>query len=100
MPDVIKTEGRWVFTLSKNTSSGTITTEREISNPFPKAQGSDPVQQDIDDAADYFTADTNRQNKIIQPANWRDDDINEDEWTTTALRYEKIITQTQVFEAD
>lgn len=100
MPDTIKTEGRWVFTLSKTDSEGTKTTEREIVNPFPKAQGYDPDQEEINAAVAYFTSDTNRRNKIIQPNTWRDSDETEGEWTTTDVRYEKIITQTEVFEAE
>lgn len=100
MPDTIKTEGRWVFTLSKTDSDGTKITEREITNPFPKNQGYDPSQADINAAVAYFTSDTNRRNKIVQPNTWRDLDQNEGEWTTTDVRYEMITTQTQVFEFD
>lgn len=95
MADVIKTEGRWVFTLSKSDSEPV---ERVIANPYPLGSSSEPSQSAIDNAKDYFTASTNRQNKIIQPSNWRDEDESEAEWTTTDVRYELIVTQTRVFE--
>ena len=96
MPDVIKTDGQWVFELQLDG----VTKERKLAVPYPVASDNANTQTAVNNAYEFFTSSTNRQNKIVQPSDWRDEDYTEDEWTTTGLRFEHITTQTHVTDYD
>lgn len=83
----IKTVGRLVFDLQRDEE----TTTRTIDLPQP-LMNQELAQQRLDQLKPNFVDNVNGK-LIIQPANWRDDDVsNSDPWTTMAMRYEIIET--------
>ena len=94
--DTIKTEGKWTFTLER----GGEKVERTINNPYTVGLDNENTQDAVNAAYEYFTSSTDRKNKIIQPTNWRDENDSEEEWTTTNVRYDIIVTQTRPIEYD
>lgn len=91
-----ETYGRWTFDLERDDEK----TTRTISIPNPK----DPVQdeQAIQDAVDNLNASIasgqGTWDSFIQPANWRDNNVTEEQWTTTKATYEVISTSKTPFE--
>lgn len=89
----VKTVGRLIFDLQR----GDVTTSRSIDIPYPKTDADDMAElQTLVNAAnaDYATATTAYMNVFVQPANWRDTNTAEEQWTTTGVRYEIVTTTT------
>lgn len=93
--DTIKTVGRLVFDLER----GTEKTSRQIdmANPIVDPEN---VQAAVNAANATYTNATNQMNTFIQPANWRDSNVTEQQWTTTGLRYEIVTTAITPVEPD
>lgn len=87
--DTIKFAGRLIFDLQR----GNETTSRTIEVPFANTDGQE-MQQYVNAANTNFTNSANSMNVCIQPANWRDTNITEQQWTTTGVRYEIVTTTT------
>jgi len=81
-----KTSGRLVFELSR----GEDTTTRSIDVPYPKTNV-ESLQSSIDSVNSVFASD-NSMNTCIQPATWRDNNVTEEQWTTTRVYYEVVVT--------
>lgn len=82
--DTIKTVGRLVFELARDGE----TTSRNIDIPYPVTDETQAQSAINNINADFVGG------VIIQPANWRDEDVDENNWTTTAVRYEIVTTAT------
>lgn len=93
--DVIRTSGRLVFELTR----GGETTTRTIDIAYP-ISNSEAVQEAVNTANATFTSSTNVMNTLMQPANWRDASVLEEQWTTTHVRYEIVQTITTPVEPD
>lgn len=90
----IDTYGRWKFSLQRDEE----TTTRAISIPFPTdISAEETIQAKVTEVKNYFTSTSGNRNKIIQPANWRDSDLAEEEWTTVDVSYEVVSTSTTPF---
>ena len=91
--DTIVTEGKWVFTLER----GEEKTTRSIAivNPVTTEQS---VQAKVNAVNEKIADQSIRYNKVIQPSNWRDDNDEDEEWTTTKAEYFIIRTQTTPYE--
>ena len=87
--DIIKTTGKVVFSLQR----GDETTTRTVDVPYPKTDA-ESVESIVSALNTTFTSSTQGQNLLIQPANWRDDNVEEKAWTTTGLVYEITTTTT------
>lgn len=85
----IRQEGKLIVTLQR----GDEITERTINMPFPVIDD-EQAQTMIATANASLTASTGGINKLLQPVGWRDTNATEEEWTTTGVRYEIIITET------
>lgn len=92
-PTEIKTIGRLVFDLAR----GEETTTRSVEIPNPMTETSAAtVQAAVNEANSIYTSDTNAMNILIQPSNWRDDNNTEQQWTTTGVHYEIVLTSITV----
>ena len=88
----VKTTGRVVFELVRNGE----TTTRQIEIPYAK-NDAEAVQSYVNTLNSTFTnAETSggnaSMNLAIQPANWRDTNVVEEQWTTTGVHYEIVTT--------
>lgn len=89
--------GRLVFDLTRNGES----TTRIIEVPYARTDTTDTTIQDaVNTAAAIYTSPTNGMNLNIQPANWRDSNVAEEQWTTVGFRYEIVSTTITPIEAD
>lgn len=87
--DEIKITGRWVFDLER----GEETTTRTIDIPYPNTDTSSTELQDaINQMNTEYTSDQYKMNVFIQPANWRDTNIAEEQWVTKGVHYEVVTT--------
>lgn len=93
--DIIKTSGRLVFDLRRGEDETTRTVD--IPNPITDPEN---VQAAVNTAQAEFTTSTGRVNTFIQPANWRDADVSEEQWITTGLHYEIVTTMITPVEPD
>ena len=91
----IKTVGRLVFNLTRDGE----TTTRQIEIPYAE-DDSQAVQEFVNQTNATFTNTENNMNYAIQPANWRDNNDVEAQWTTTGVRYEIVTTSTTPVEPD
>jgi len=86
---ITKNTGRMVFELTRDGES----TTRVIEVPYAKTDTTDPdLQTAVDTAASIYTSSANSMNLNIQPANWRDSNVAEEQWTTVGFRYEIVST--------
>lgn len=86
--DTIKTIGRLVFTLERDGE----TTTRNIEIPYAVTD-QEAAQTAVNSVNSSFVQ--NPAGRFtVQPANWRDDNVAESKWTTTAIRYEIVTTAT------
>lgn len=87
---VIKTTGKLIFELERDDEK----TTRSIDVPFPKTDTtSETLQAAVDSINTAFTADDSlASNLIVQPANWRDSNTQEEQWTTKRVYYEITTT--------
>ena len=85
-----KTTGKLIFELERDEEK----TTRSIDVPFPKTDtSSETLQSAIDSINTAFTtASSVAANYIVQPANWRDTNTTEEQWTTTRVYYEITTT--------
>lgn len=91
----VKTTGRLIFDLQRGTGEAAETTSRSIDIAYPITdEQSETLQASVDWANSTFTDSSNQMNIFIQPANWRDMNIAEEQWTTTGVRYEIVTTTT------
>jgi len=95
--DVIKTTGRLVFELERGGDNTTRTIE--IPGPLTDTTG-DTVQNAVNTINTNFTNSENQMNTFIQPANWRDTNASELQWTTKRVYYEIVTTTTRPVEPD
>ena len=87
--DEIKTIGRWVFDLER----GEDTTTRTIEIPYPITDTStEEIQTKVNVLNNEYTSSQYNLNIFIQPANWRDANIAEEQWVTKRVRYEVVTT--------
>lgn len=86
--DVIKNTGRLIFDLQR----GDETTTRTIDIPYPKATDAEGIQDLVNSTKSTYTNEGNR--TFIQPSNWRDANLSEEQWTTVGVRYEYVTTVT------
>lgn len=94
---VIKTTGRLIFELER----GDEKTTRSLDVPYPKTDlESTELQEAVNNMNKQFTSAENSMNIFIQPANWRDANIAEEQWTTTRVSYEIVVTTTTPIEPD
>lgn len=93
--DVIKTTGRLVFELERDEEQTTRTLE--IPNPLLTPED---VQAAINETNTRFTSATDQMNVFMQPANWRDTNVAELQWTTKKVHYEIVQTVTTPIEPD
>lgn len=108
--DIIKTSGRLIFELER----GEDTTTRTLDVAFPKTDTStDELQKLVNNANTIFTSPdslpagdgypaipSRAMNVFVQPANWRDLNITEEQWVTKRVRYEIVTTSTTPIEPD
>ena len=90
-----KINGRLIFDLVRDGE----TTSRAIEIPYSK-QENEFLQTAVNQADSIFASSTGNMNLFIQPANWRDSNDVEEQWTTTGVRYELISTTTTPIEPD
>lgn len=93
--DVIKTTGRLVFELSRDGEK----TTRNIEVPYPISD-TNSLQAAVNQANATFTNEQSQMQYAIQPANWRDSNIAEEQWTTERVYYEYVQTLTRPIEPD
>lgn len=94
---VTKVVGRLIFDLRRDEDEIT----RSIDIPFPKTEvSSEELQTAVNTANTTFTDSSNAMNTFIQPANWRDTNTAEEQWTTTGVRYEIVSTTTTPIEPE
>lgn len=94
---VTKVVGRLIFDLRRDEDE----TTRSIDIPFPKTEvSSEELQTAVNTANTTFTDSSNAMNTFIQPANWRDTNTAEEQWTTTGVRYEIVSTTTTPIEPE
>lgn len=94
--DVIKTIGRLIFDLQRGAEE--TTRYIEISNPI---SNDDPnLQAAINRADSIFSSETDKMNLLMQPVNWRDTNVQEQQWVTKGVHYESIMTVTTPIEPD
>lgn len=94
-----KVTGRLIFDMVR----GEEKTSRSIDVPFPKVDTVDPaaaasLQAAVNDFNNSFT--TNPYNLFVQPANWRDSNASEEQWSTTQVHYEISSVTTTPIEPD
>lgn len=94
---ITKSSGRIIFDLVRDGE----TTTRVIEVPFPLTDSSsEAIQTAVNTADSLFTSSDNYQNVYMQPSNWRDNNLAEEQWTTTGVHYEIITTTTTPIEPD
>lgn len=88
----IKTVCRLVFDLERDEE----TTSRSIEIPYGLTEDSSAaLQQAINATNTKYTSSS--YNVMIQPANWRDNNIAEEQWVTKGVRYEiSTVTTTPI----
>lgn len=89
----IKTSGRVVFSLQRTNDTEVERTTRSIDIAYPITD-TESLQSAVNTADSVFTDASNQMNVFIQPANWRDNNQTEEQWTTTGVYYEAITTTT------
>ena len=95
--DTIVTTGRLVFDLVR----GADTTTRVIDVPFPLIDStSQDLQNLVNQTNATYTSTTSSMNKFVQPAGWRDQNVSEEQWETTGVRYEIVTVTTTPVTAD
>lgn len=87
---IIKTTGRLVFELER----GEDKTTRSIEVPFPKTDTTGDAGVALQNAVDSINSALSVENfdLFIQPANWRDTNVTEEQWKTTKISYEVVTT--------
>lgn len=86
-----KTVGRLIFDLQR----GEEETSRSIEIPYPLTDGtSSDLQNAVNTANGIYASSVNGMNLLVQPANWRDTNLTEEQWTTTGVHYEIVETTT------
>lgn len=85
----IKTVGRLIFDLER----GEEKTTRTLDIPYPKTEDEN-LQTYVNETNAVFSSNTNLMNTFIQPANWRDTNVIENQWMTTRVSYEIVTTST------
>lgn len=93
--DIIKTTGRLVFDLKRGEEETTRTID--IPNPITDTT---TVQTAVNAANERFTNTAVNMNVFIQPANWRDAGILEEQWVTQGVHYEIVTTTITPVEPD
>ncbi len=94
--DEIRTVGRLIFNLRR----GDEETTRTIDIAYPITDPEDPqtLQNAVNAANTTYTSGTMA--LFIQPANWRDSNATEEQWTTTGVHYEIVTTVTRPITPD
>lgn len=85
-----KTVGRVIVHLER----GEDTTTRTLDVAYPKTEDGEGVDlQALVDTINSTLTSTGMK-YFIQPANWRDTNVQEEQWTTTLAEYEIVTTST------
>lgn len=88
--DTVKTTVSAVFTLTLN-KAGENPTSRTLTIDYIVFDEESDIKEDI---GSFRALLLGRFNKFLQPNGWRDDDLAESEWTTTAVEA-KLINKTE-----
>lgn len=93
--DIIKTSGRLIFDLVRDGERTSRTLE--FPNPVTDLEA---LQISVNRADSIYTSGEQGMNLLMQPANWRDTNVVEEQWTTVGVHYEVVQTAITPIEPD